>query len=243
MKKNISLVIPGAKKEKVNTSKVITIQLKNAIDNLSLSNIMKGKAYKLACILIQKGIQDKQSLENYVPLPVKYLEKTFNKDYHKDFFNALKSNCIIECNEEYKQGSRAYPGTAKGYRINPDLLEGEFVSITYKEKYSERSKEEIRINRTYNFQERLEISESDMCMSSVSSSLPTTPISSSSLSTSTSLPTTSSSLYISSSSLLHINTRFFKKHLILDDLSSLRYDEDRLWKAIEDQVSNISTRF
>ncbi len=153
--------------KKIQVYKVIPEELKLAINNLDLSKIMSNKAIKLVCLLIQKGMQNNHDLSSYIPLPVSYLQKVFTPYYHTDFFNLLKSKNIIECNEKYKQGSKAFPGYSKAYRINPNLLNGEFVSTSYQDaKFKNEQDLYININRTY-FYTNLNDSTKDNSSSSI----------------------------------------------------------------------------
>src|SRR5690606_30823232 len=219
--------------EKIKVSKVLPKALTKAIDNLPFSKIMQQKATKFVCLLFQKGLTEYKDLSVFVPLPVKYLEEVFNKGYHKDFFNKLKSSGIVECNEIYKQGSLTAPGFSKGYRINQSLLEDDFETVYYFEKKDDNSEDIIPINRTF-------LSKAVKFVGISDRSYLSNPCESSILTPSSS----SSSLYnpLSSSPFMHISTRFFQRSLIFGDLSGLVYDQDHIWKKTEEMVLYISTR-
>ena len=216
--------------KKIQVYKVMPEKLKLAIDNLGLSNIMKNKAVKLVCLIINAGMEKNHNLATYIPLPTKYLEKIFNKEYHTDFFNSLKSNNIIECNEVYKHGSIFKRGFSKGYRISQELLNGEFVSTSYQDnKLNNDQDGYIEVYRTYFHTSPDSTSTQQSPDTSSISSTHTTPINSSTYQSTT-------------SSIMHIPTRLFEKSLIYDDLSSLFYDEAKIWEVTEAKISIISTR-
>ena len=227
---NISVKPTVSINKKIQVYKVMPEKLKLAIDNLGLSNIMKNKAVKLVCLIINAGMEKNHDLATYIPLPVEYLQKIFTPFYHTDFFNLLKSERIIECNEKYKQGSKAYPGFSKGYRINENLLTGEFVSTSYQDnKINNEVQDYIHIYRTYFYE--IPISRSTKLPSDTSS-----------ISSTHSTPVTSSTYQSTTSSIMHIITKLFKKSLIYDDLSSLFYDEDKIWNDTKAKISIISTK-
>jgi len=203
--------------KKIQVYRVIPEKLKIAIDDLGLSKIMKNKALKLVCLLIQKGMQNNHDLSGYISLAVNYLQKTFTPYYHTDFFNLLKSEKIIESNEKYKQGSKAFPGYSKGYRINEHLLNGEFVSTSYQDdKFRNDQDSYININRRY-FYKNLNNNHTNV------------------------IPTNSITNHLPSIN-MHISTKLFEKSMIFEDLSSLFYDEEKIWKATEAKIAYISTK-
>jgi len=223
-------IIYMSTEKKIHVYKVIPEKLKLEVDNLDLSKIMRNKAIKLVCLLIQKGMQNNHDLSSYIPLPTKYLEKIFNKEYHTDFFNSLKKHDIIECNEAYKHGSIFKRGFSKGYRINQELLNGKFVSTSYQDnKLNDDQDGYIKLSRTYFYQSHYSTSTKSLPDTSHTSSTHPGSIIASTHQTTT-------------SSIMHIPTRLFAKHLILDDLSSLFYDEVKIWEATEAKISVISTR-
>lgn len=247
----VSQANESVSKQKVIVRELLPLKLKEAIEELQLSSIMTWKAYKLCCILIRKSVQ-RDSAMGYVSLSVKYLETVFGKDYHKDFFNQLKQTGIIETDDSYKQGSKAYPGYSKTYRLNPELLQGKYTEVFYKEKSGGSSDEVIRINMTYNHDSEIinsNIKEQELNKTcKLNDTVLSKPSSSSNSSTNITIPSSQSLISSSQSSTspispLHISTRFFRKQLIFDDLSSLKYDKDELEKTLQERLSNISTRF
>ena len=201
----------------VQVYRVIPEKLLVAIDNLNLSKIMKNKALKLVCLLIQKGMQNNHDLSGYILLAVNYLQKTFTPYYHTDFLNLLKSEKIIESNEKYKQGSKAFPGYPKGYRINENLLNGEFVSTSYQDdKFRNSQDSYIIINQRYFYKNQ------NNNYANV-------------------IPTNSITNHFSPIN-MHISTKLFEKSLIFDDLSSLYYDEEKIWEATKAKMANICTK-
>ncbi len=233
------IVVPVKEEEIANASEhheqdamvstVLPELLVEQIDALDLSRIMRDKALKLVSILYLKGMYNDHDLSKYVTLAAHYLEKTFNKEYHKDFFNRLKAAGIIQCNEEYQQGSMFKKGKAKGYRINGGLLNDAYVPVFYEDRKQKKSgkdgglrKAEIFINRTYFYKD--------------TNILPDNPINNSCSSNDTNQISSNTCLSI------HISSRLFQKSLIIDDLSSLKYDQDRIWKATKERIAYISSR-
>jgi hypothetical protein len=210
-------------------STVLPAMLVKELEALSLSRIMKDKAFKLLSILYLKGMYNNHDLSVYIPLAAKYFEKVFNKEYHKDFFNKLKAANIIQSNGEYEQGSLFKKGKCKGYRLNNELLNDAYVPVFYEdrkqlkpEKGGGLSKAEISINRTYFY-----LDTNILPDNSINNSLPPS-------STNQVLPNTSHSV--------HISSRLFQKSLIIDDLSSLEYNQAKIWEATEERMVNISSR-
>lgn len=241
-RQNVISVIPANQKKpaKVIKKSMLPKALKAAIDKLSLSNVMKGKAFKLCSILYYKAFQDDNQVEDHIGISSSYLEKVFGKDYHKDFFNLLKSSGIIDCDERYRQGSKAYPGISKRYRIGTNFLSDDYTEVTYKEKSGGLSEDDIYVNPSYEYADHKEIGESDTTILTEARNSNQLP--------SSDLPDSNSSIHsnsshLSISSYLHISSRFFEKQLLFDDLSSLVYDFDAMLKAIETAVLNISPRF
>lgn len=206
---------------------VLPAALVQAIDGLCFSRIMKDKALKLVSIILLKGMYNNYDLSMYIPLAANYLEKVFNKEYHKDFFNRMKAAGIIQCNEEYQQGSLFKKGRAKSYRINESLLNNRYVPVFYEDRKQLKggkggglSKAEISINRTYFYQDTNNLSDNSI-----------NPLLS------------STNQVLSNNSLsIHISSRLFRKSLIVDDLSSLEYDRDKLWVATKQRIADVSSR-
>ncbi|WP_276131922.1 hypothetical protein [Polluticoccus soli] len=121
-------------KIKVEVDLVLPKKLVEAIEAMVLSNIMTNKCLKLVDIISHKAMTEHRTLSAFVPLSKNYFNKTFNHDYYNDFLKALKHRKIIECDERYEPGTSKRKGECKSYRINPELLAGEFVIVTYKEK-------------------------------------------------------------------------------------------------------------
>lgn len=219
-------------------------QIFNAIESLGFSKIMKGKAFKLVCLIMQKSMYNNNDFSSYVELPAHYLEKIFNKEYHTDFFNKMKTSEIIVCNDIYRKGTKKKRGQSKSYKLNPDLIDDVHVPVFYddkkngynnekdgncKEKSGDYSEKDgynenamISIRREYFYQNSIQ-TESD------------TPVS---------LISESSKPLISSNSIssYHISSRLFEKSLLTDDLSSLVYSRSKMKAANEEYILSISTR-
>lgn len=108
------------------------------IEKSGLSTISKHKMIKLCSIILKKQMFKKDYRE-YMFLSKNYMRKVFSSKYYKEFFNYLKENYIIESNNKFTIGNRFTEGICKGYRINRDLLQGNFVEIEFKERTKEIS--------------------------------------------------------------------------------------------------------
>jgi hypothetical protein len=221
-------------------------QVFDAIEGLCFSKIMKGKAVKLICLIMQKSMYNNNDFSSYVELPAHYLEKIFNKEYHTDFFNKMKTAGIIVCNDNYRKGSKKKRGLSKSYKLNPALIGDVHVPVFYYDKknggyiekdgyYNEKNggyeNDLIAIRREYFYENALK-TESDIPNSQF-------PISLISESSSKPLISSNSSNSISS---YHISTRLFEKSLLIDDLSSLVYSRSKMEAANEEYIRYISTR-
>jgi hypothetical protein len=206
-------------------------KLNEAILSLGLSKTMTGKAIKLCCIIMKDCFYKKISLTSFIDIPADYFEKIFNKEYHTDFLNQMKAGGIIQCIESYVKGSPGRKGKCKQYRINPTLMDGENVPVTYCEKPRlNRGSKLIAKGPSAKHENESENEEFPKRLSEKTTISSNTPISSS---------YTSLNL---SSSIYHICPRFFDSSLVIDDLRSLHYDEEKMRKANEKYVKSLNKR-
>jgi len=229
--KEIRALVEEKKKQPAgeNVKTTLPASLVKAIDDLKLSRIMRDKALKLVSIIILKSMYNNHDLSAPIPLAAHYFEKAFNKEYHKDFFNKMKAANIIQSTGEYRQGSKFKKGKAMCYRINNELLNDAYVPVFYEDRKPIRtekdgglSKAEIFINRTY-----YNKNTNDRSSNSINYDLYSHP----------------TNQVLSNNSLsIHISSRLFQKSLIIDDLSSLEYNQDKIWIATKERIANISSR-
>lgn len=209
---------------KATVTRILPKLLINAIEGLPLSRIMKGKCYKLVSIVIKKAIQDGKDFMDYIPLATSYFEKTFGKRFNNQFFNLMKDSGILERN------NICYEGTAYGYRICKDLLEGEWETVKYNEKFNDgtevlnclESQENLLSNENAKRYFHGFLNPNIQCDISPVSSVPFFP-------------------HISSSIFLPISTYLFSKDIVYDDLRSLSYNGDRIIEYFADKISSPST--
>lgn len=105
------------------TYTILPVRLVDRIEQTGLPKKHKDKALKLVDLILNKANRERMLMSEYIDLPQAYMQKAFGK-YH-GWFKVLKEQEIIECNEKYHERQ------AKGYRINPNLLEGRFTSVNY----------------------------------------------------------------------------------------------------------------
>lgn len=128
---------------------ILPNKLVNAINDLGLGKTNTGHAFTLMANIIRRGGRG-YIKENYVSLPKNYLTKVFSTGFYK-WFTPLKENGILEMELNTKGTPRYYTNRAINYRINPDLINGEFDVVNAKvSKYeSNNRKEDIILNNTY----------------------------------------------------------------------------------------------
>lgn len=197
-----------------------------AINQLGLSRIMTRKCYKLCDRILYKQFVKKEGDNGFLPLSSEYLQKAFDKSYHK-FFKPMNEHGILQSNGFYSIG------IAKQYRINPKYINEEFSEVVYKEKQGEPD-EYNEINDT-------KIFVNSHCNLSPGASCKNHSQNSSILSSQSTL--SSSSLFsLSSSHPTHSFPLVFEKQLIYDDLDGLEYNYDLFLKTIEEEVAYIIPR-
>ncbi len=113
----------GEVKRKTTTYTILPVRLVEKIEELELPKKQKDKVLRLMDLMLNKANRDRLLMSEFIDLPQAYLQKIFGK-YH-GWFKAIKEQGIIECTNQYHQGQ------AKGYRINPNWLEGRFTSVNY----------------------------------------------------------------------------------------------------------------
>ena len=200
-----------------------------AIGQMGLSRIMRGKCYKLSNIILYKTFFKTKDIDGYIVLSSTYLEKVFDKNYHK-FFKKMKEQKIFLTSDFYTIGQ------AKQYRINPEFINDEFAEVVYNE-ITEKSE---RINlKPCNEQDK---SVKNQTADSNSNLSPGASIMSSPISHSNSYPIFSSQSSILSSIYTpsHYIPHVFDKSCVYDDLGALKYDIDKLKEAAISSVAIIS---
>lgn len=124
--------------EKTTITTVLPLRLKQAIDDLPLSRIMKEKCVRLCDLMLSRQVQEGSGSSEHVPLPQNYLKKVF-KDGTLKYVYAMKEAGILEVLALTRDGrrvesysNRGGKGLSKRYRIREDLLPGEQVAVMYR---------------------------------------------------------------------------------------------------------------
>lgn len=120
---NGALLFEIGEMKKTTTYTLLPLKLIEQIEQNGLPKKHKDKAIRLVDLMLNKANRERLLMSEFIDLPQAYMQKVFGK-YHS-WFKLLRDSEVIECNDKY------YQGQAKGYRINPDLLEGRFTSVNY----------------------------------------------------------------------------------------------------------------
>lgn len=108
---------------KTTTYTILPERVIQKIEETGLQKKQKEKAIRLVDLMLNKANRERLLMTEFIDLPQAYLQKIFGK-YH-GWFKVLREQGIIECTDRY------YIGKSKGYRINPNWLEGRFTSVNY----------------------------------------------------------------------------------------------------------------
>lgn len=202
-----------------------------AIDQLELSRIMRGKCYKLSNILLYKTLVMAKDIDCKVVLSSAYMEKVFDKSYHK-FFKRMNEEDILLSDNFYTKGK------AKNYRINPEYINDEFAEVVYDEIVEKVNGRNIG---TSNKHDEFSTNEPGDSNNNLSPGVP--PISSHShFPISYSILSSYSFSHSTSNTPSPYIPRVFEDFCVHDDLESLKYDISKLKAATRHAVANIIPR-